>query len=57
MSKIVTVTPVDDWPSHGKIEFRAVHMRYRGELPLVLINISFSIKSGEKIGNDNNRFC
>ncbi|XP_012526577.1 multidrug resistance-associated protein 5 isoform X4 [Monomorium pharaonis] len=49
-SRMVALKPADDWPSHGKIEFKAVQMRYREELPLILIDISFSIKAGEKIG-------
>lgn len=50
-SRTVALKPADDWPSHGKIEFKAVRMRYREELPLILINVSFSVKAGEKIGN------
>lgn len=50
-SKTVALKPDDDWPSRGKIEFKAVQLRYREELPLVLIDVSFSIKAGEKIGN------
>ncbi|XP_020289981.1 multidrug resistance-associated protein 5-like isoform X2 [Pseudomyrmex gracilis] len=49
-SKTVTVKPDDNWPSRGKIEFKAVQLRYREELPLVLVDVSFSIKAGEKIG-------
>jgi len=49
-SRTVALKPADDWPSHGKIEFKAVQMRYREELPLILIDVSFSIKAGEKIG-------
>ncbi|KAL6256406.1 hypothetical protein P5V15_012519 [Pogonomyrmex californicus] len=49
-SKPVAFKPADDWPSRGKIEFKGVQMRYRKELPLILIDISFSIKPGEKIG-------
>lgn len=50
-SKTVTVEPKDNWPSFGKIKFKKVHMKYREELPLVLINVSFSIKPGQNIGN------
>ncbi|XP_032668813.1 sodium leak channel non-selective protein-like [Odontomachus brunneus] len=49
-SKTADVKPADNWPSHGKIEFKSVQMRYREELPLVLVGVSFSIKAGEKIG-------
>ncbi|XP_071553650.1 ATP-binding cassette sub-family C member 5-like isoform X4 [Temnothorax nylanderi] len=48
--RTVALKPTDDWPSHGKIEFKAVQMRYREELPLILIDVSFNIKAGEKIG-------
>lgn len=51
VSRTVALKPADDWPSRGKIEFKAVQMRYREELPLILIDVSFSIKAGEKIGN------
>lgn len=37
------------WPSKGEIEFRDVSMRYR-DGPLVLKNISLTVKGGEKIG-------
>ncbi|XP_046820513.1 ATP-binding cassette sub-family C member 5-like isoform X7 [Vespa crabro] len=40
----------ENWPSSGKIQFKNVQMKYRNELPLVLINISFTVKTGEKIG-------
>ena len=34
----------------GKIEFRKVSVRYRPDLPKVITNLSFIIKSGEKVG-------
>lgn len=40
----------DVWPAVGKIDFEKVCLRYRPGLPLVLDNISFSIKGGEKVG-------
>ncbi|XP_025154543.1 multidrug resistance-associated protein 5 isoform X3 [Harpegnathos saltator] len=49
-SKTVDVKPADNWPSRGKIEFKSVRMRYREELPLVLVDVCFSVKAGEKIG-------
>ncbi|XP_011697102.1 PREDICTED: multidrug resistance-associated protein 5-like isoform X4 [Wasmannia auropunctata] len=49
-SRTVALKPADDWPSHGKIQFKAVQMRYREELPLILIDVSFDVKAGEKIG-------
>ncbi|XP_018418340.1 PREDICTED: multidrug resistance-associated protein 5-like [Nanorana parkeri] len=39
-----------EWPQEGEIKFENVEMRYRDNLPLVLKNISFSIKPQEKIG-------
>ncbi|XP_012276632.1 multidrug resistance-associated protein 5 isoform X2 [Orussus abietinus] len=40
----------DDWPPGGDIKFDAVQMRYRKGLPLVLKNVTFHVKPGEKIG-------
>ena len=48
----VTVTPTEEWPTQGTIEFKNVQMRYDENLPLVLNNITFSIKDGEKIGKN-----
>ncbi|XP_053972249.1 ATP-binding cassette sub-family C member 5-like isoform X1 [Hylaeus volcanicus] len=42
--------PPNEWPTHGKLEFHEVQLRYRKELPLILNNISFTIKAGEHIG-------
>ncbi|KGK34999.1 hypothetical protein JL09_g5852 [Pichia kudriavzevii] len=42
--------PAEDWPQHGKIEFKDVSMRYRPELPFVLKNINLSVREQEKIG-------
>ncbi|KAL0574913.1 hypothetical protein V5O48_007057 [Marasmius crinis-equi] len=42
--------PPAEWPSQGEIEFKNVDFAYREGLPLVLKNVSFRIKSGEKIG-------
>ncbi|XP_033096104.1 multidrug resistance-associated protein 5-like [Anneissia japonica] len=38
------------WPSKGELEFKDVCLRYRPNLPQVLHNINFHIKSKEKIG-------
>ncbi|OCT95309.1 multidrug resistance-associated protein 5 [Xenopus laevis] len=43
------ITP-QTWPQEGAIMFENVGMRYRDKLPLVLKNISFSIRPKEKIG-------
>lgn len=39
----------DHWPSKGEIEFSNASMRYR-DGPLVLKDISFTVKPGEKVG-------
>ena len=39
----------DSWPSRGEIQIRGASMRYR-DGPLVLKDISVSIKGGEKVG-------
>lgn len=36
--------------SSGSIQFQNVDFKYRDELPLVLKNLNFDVKSGEKIG-------
>ncbi|KAF9287125.1 hypothetical protein BGZ68_002228 [Mortierella alpina] len=40
----------DQWPKHGRISFVNYSTRYREGLDLVLKNMSFSVKAGEKIG-------
>ncbi|KAJ1929039.1 hypothetical protein IWQ60_001535 [Tieghemiomyces parasiticus] len=42
--------PAADWPSHGQITFRNVHLRFRPGLPLVLNDLTFSTGPHEKIG-------
>ena len=41
---------VKNWPNNGEITARGVNARYRKELPLVIKNLNFSIKKGEKVG-------
>lgn len=36
------------WITEGKLEFRAVEMRYRAGLPLALAGLSFSLEGGER---------
>ncbi|TMW54988.1 hypothetical protein Poli38472_014759 [Pythium oligandrum] len=49
--KHTTSTAVEaQWPRTGAITFENVTMRYRPELELVLKDVSFTVKSGEKIG-------
>ncbi len=42
--------PPEQWPQGGAIEFRDFSMRYRDGLPLVLQNVNFKIRPGEKVG-------
>lgn len=37
------------WPAQGEIEFKNVDMAYREGLPLVLKDVSFRVKPGEKV--------
>jgi ABC-type multidrug transport system ATPase subunit len=41
---------VPQWPTHGKIHFKDVSLRYSPLDPYVLKHLSFEISSGEKIG-------
>ena len=40
--------PPPSWPSKGEISFSKVELAYRKGLPLVLKDISFHVKAGEK---------
>ncbi|KAL0574610.1 hypothetical protein V5O48_007360 [Marasmius crinis-equi] len=42
--------PTEAWPSRGEIIFDNYSTKYRPELDLVLRNLSFTIKGGERIG-------
>ncbi|KAJ8094347.1 hypothetical protein PM082_010781 [Marasmius tenuissimus] len=42
--------PGDAWPSKGEIEFDNYSTKYRPELDLVLRNLTFKIKGGERVG-------
>ncbi|KAJ3538634.1 hypothetical protein NMY22_g5079 [Coprinellus aureogranulatus] len=42
--------PPPTWPQNGAIEFKNVDLAYRPGLPLVLKNISFAVRSQEKVG-------
>ena len=39
-----------EWPARGEIQAEHISMRYRNEGPLVLKDIDFTVKAGEKIG-------
>ena len=49
-SKSISEFYFSSWPSKGEIKFLNVSLRYRKDTALVLNNMSFSIKSGDKIG-------
>ena len=38
------------WPPHGLVQFDNVSVRYRKKTEIVLKNLSFTVKSGHKIG-------
>ncbi|KAJ7457054.1 multidrug resistance-associated ABC transporter [Mycena latifolia] len=42
--------PPSSWPDRGEVSFKNVEMCYREGLPLVLKDISFDIRPGEKVG-------
>jgi len=42
--------PPPDWPQKGEVEIDNISLRYRPGLPIVLKNLTMSIKGGEKIG-------
>ena len=41
--------PPMSWPDRGQITFTNVSMAYREGLPLVLKDVSFEVKPGEKV--------
>jgi ATP-binding cassette subfamily C (CFTR/MRP) protein 4 len=43
-------TPPQSWPTSGDISFHSVSLRYSSNDVPVLMNVSFNIKSKEKIG-------
>ncbi|XP_063913516.1 probable multidrug resistance-associated protein lethal(2)03659 [Zophobas morio] len=45
-----TKNPSPSWPTAGVIDFQSVSMRYAPEEPTVLKNLTFTIKSAEKVG-------
>ncbi|XP_065206733.1 multidrug resistance-associated protein 1-like isoform X2 [Planococcus citri] len=45
-----TDNKLESWPARGKINLQNYNLRYRQDLDIVLKNISFEIKSGEKVG-------
>lgn len=49
-SEIAATKPPPSWPSKGAIELKNVTMSYRPKLPPVLVDLSVSIRPGEKVG-------
>lgn len=43
-------TVPNEWPKHGRVDFKNFKVRYREGLDLVLSGLSFSVLGGEKIG-------
>jgi len=39
-----------DWPQEGNIDVHDLKVRYRASLPAALSNVSFQIKSGQRVG-------
>jgi ATP-binding cassette subfamily C (CFTR/MRP) protein 1 len=48
--EIKATSPQEEWPQSGSLSFRHVSARYRENLDLVLRDVSFDIKGGEKVG-------
>ena len=42
--------PGSHWPEHGQVHVKNLSIRYADDQPLVLKNLTFSTKAGEKIG-------
>ncbi|KAI0062503.1 ATP-binding cassette transporter [Artomyces pyxidatus] len=49
-AEFVEPRPPASWPTKGEIECEGLVVRYAPELPDVLHNLNFTIKSGEKVG-------
>ncbi|KAJ1546614.1 hypothetical protein HK405_006976 [Cladochytrium tenue] len=47
---VATYRPLPEWPESGGIEVKNLSIRYALDQPLVLNDISFSVRGGEKIG-------
>ncbi|GJQ88500.1 hypothetical protein Trydic_g10000, partial [Trypoxylus dichotomus] len=42
--------PRESWPDNGMVEFKNYAVRYRKGLDLVLKNVNFTVRGGEKVG-------
>ncbi|KAH9110232.1 hypothetical protein AeMF1_014899 [Aphanomyces euteiches] len=49
-TRIVPASVSSSWPQDGSIQFHNVSFRYKPTDPLVLKNITFQVRSGEKVG-------
>ena len=43
-------TPESTWPEKGEVKMENVQLRYRPELPPVLVDVTADIQGGEKLG-------
>lgn len=50
-SNLPADTTFETWPDKGEILFQKYYLRYRPDLDVVLKNLSFEIRSGEKVTN------
>ena len=41
--------PPETWPEHGSVQFSQYSTRYRAGLDLVLRNVNFCVKPGERV--------
>ncbi|KAI1286986.1 Multidrug resistance-associated protein 1 [Halotydeus destructor] len=48
--EIESTKPETFWPEKGQVQFKGYAARYRDGLDLVLKNLNFSVKPGEKVG-------
>ncbi|CAK5240113.1 unnamed protein product [Aphanomyces euteiches] len=49
-TRIIPASVSSSWPQDGSIQFHNVSFRYKPTDPLVLKNITFQVRSGEKVG-------
>ncbi|KAI1287112.1 ATP-binding cassette sub-family C member 3 [Halotydeus destructor] len=49
-AEVEETKPKSSWPDNGIIEFKDYATRYRDGLDLVLKNLTFGVKAGEKVG-------
>lgn len=49
-TEIKATEPAASWPAEGSLSYQGVSARYRANLDLVLRDVSFELKGGEKVG-------